>query len=276
MVKNKYYYLISGFPDIQPEDTKAPFTTDEFRSHLSNHLHPDDYELLSFLFLPVDHDNLLKLLNKEDTSNLSPGKYSIEFLQEQIKEPLQLPDYLQIFIEHYQNEEEIFPDLNWKDQLTRLYYDYLNEVIQNDFLLQWFHFEQIVSNIEVAYAAKRHEIDISQAVIGDQNMIETLKKSNLKSDSYIREIPYIDKIIRLCEADNLKERETGIDRVKWDFLNDTTTFHYFTIENVLAYMLKIMMLNRWIQLNPERGKEKIEKLIEDLQSGYDIPAEYVV
>lgn len=276
MIKNNYYYLISGLPDILPEDTKAPYTIDEFRNHLSNHLHREDEKLLSFLFLPKDHDNLLKILNKKDSPKLSPGNYAIEFLQEQIKEPLQLPAYLQKFIEHFQNEEDIFADLNWKDQLTRLYYDYLNEVIHNDFLLQWFHFEQMVSNIEVAYAAKRHEIDISKAVIGDQDMVESLKKSNLKSDSYIREIPYIDKIIRLCEADNLKDREVGIDRIKWDFLDDITTFHYFTIEKILAYTLKLIMLNRWAELSPERGKEKIEKLIEDLQSGYDIPAEYVV
>lgn len=276
MIKNNYYYLISGLPDIMPEDTKAPYTLDEFRSQLSNHLYTEDHDLLSLLFLPRDHENLLKLMDKEEIADLSPGNYSIDFLEEQIKEPLQLPSYLQRFIEHYQNEEKIFPDLSWKDQLTRLYYEFVTNSIHNDFLLQWFHFEQVVSNIEVAYATKRHEIDISQAIIGDQNMVEALKKSNLKSDSYIREIPYIDKIIRLCEADNLKEREVGIDRIKWDFLDDITTFHYFTIEKILAYTLKLIMLNRWAELSPERGKEKIEKLIEDLQSGYDIPAEYVV
>ncbi|MFW6019533.1 MAG: DUF2764 family protein [Bacteroidales bacterium] len=277
MNKNNYYYLISGLPDIQPEDTKTPISSiEEFKNYVSDHLYAEDRELLSFLFLPQDNKNLLKILTKEDVSDVTPGNYSTEFIEEELQGPLFLPSYMQKFIEHYYNEEEIFEGLSWRDQLSRLYYEYINETVQNEFLRQWFHFEQIISNIEVAFAAKRHDISISNAVVGDTETIEALKKSNIKNDAVIREIPYINKIILLCESDNLKDREIGIDRVKWDILNEMTTSYYFTIENILAYMLKLMMLDRWNQLDPERGKEKIKKLIEDLQSGYDIPAEYVV
>lgn len=276
MMKNNYYYLISGLPDIQPEDTKAPLTVDELWEQLSNQLYAEDYELLSILFLPGDHENLLRLLNKEEISNPASGNFSIGFLEEQIKGPQELPAYLQRFLENYQDDREIYPELSWKDQLTRLYYEHIDEVVRNDFLLQWIHFENSVSNIEVAYTAKRHDIDLSGAIIGNKETLDVLNKSNIKAAAEIHEVPYIDKIIRLCEADNLKERETGIDRIKWDFLDDMTTFYDFTIEKILAYTLKLMMLNRWVQLSPERGKEKIDKLIEDLRSGYDIPAEHVV
>ncbi|MGM0612856.1 MAG: DUF2764 family protein [Bacteroidota bacterium] len=276
MIQNNYYYVVSGLPDILPEDTKAPLTVDELREQISHQLDGEDYKLFSILFLPRDHENLLRLLNKEDSSDAALGNFSIGFLEEQIRGPQELPAYLQYFIENYQNNKEIYPELSWKDQLTRLYYEYVDEVVDNDFLLQWIHFENLVSNIEIAYAARRHNIELSGTVIGDKEIIDVLNKSNIKAASEIKEIPYIDKIIRLCEADNLKEREIGIDRVKWDYLDDITAFHYFTIEKILAYTLKLMMLNRWVELSPERGKEKIEKLIEDLQSGYDIPAEYVV
>jgi len=59
MTNRQYYYLIAGLPDIVLDQPKMPFSVAAFREELKTHLHPEDYQLAEWLFLPADNRNLL-------------------------------------------------------------------------------------------------------------------------------------------------------------------------------------------------------------------------
>jgi hypothetical protein len=41
-------------------------------------------------------------------------------------------------------------------------------------------------------------------------------------------------------------------------------FHYFTIEKILAFILKLDIVERWLKHEPENGKMLLENLINNL------------
>ena len=94
MLKRNYYYLVAGLPDILLDQKKIPFTLIELKQELQYHLHPKDYQLVEYLFLPFDNANFLNILLKKDAAFNPLGNYSESFLIEEIKEPENFSIYL--------------------------------------------------------------------------------------------------------------------------------------------------------------------------------------
>jgi len=55
----KYYYLIAGLPDLQPDNIKTAPTITALLEELDAALTPHDAELLRLLRMRYDNDNLL-------------------------------------------------------------------------------------------------------------------------------------------------------------------------------------------------------------------------
>ena len=65
-----------------------------------------------------------------------------------------------------------------------------------------------------------------------------------------------------------------MDKIKWDYLDEYTFFHYFTIEKVISYVLKILITERWIKLDSETGKTLLNKLLNELKTSYKLDEEF--
>ena len=66
----------------------------------------------------------------------------------------------------------------------------------------------------------------------------------------------------------------GVDELRWNMLDELTTFTYFGIETLLACCLKVMIVERWEHLDETSGKEKLNRLIEELESGFQLSKEF--
>ena len=77
-----------------------------------------------------------------------------------------------------------------------------------------------------------------------------------------------------CEIDELVEREKKIDLLKWNWLEDEVFFHYFTIERIFVFLLRLEMIGRWISLDKEKGSELFRQLIQSLKEQVQIPEEF--
>jgi hypothetical protein len=42
----------------------------------------------------------------------------------------------------------------------------------------------------------------------------------------------------------------------------------------MAYLLKLMIVERWLALDEEKGRMLFQQLLSDLKSGYVVPEEY--
>jgi hypothetical protein len=58
------------------------------------------------------------------------------------------------------------------------------------------------------------------------------------------------------------QRELAIDRFRWDQLGSLAGFDMFSLESILAYGLRLKIVERWATLSEERGRTRAEDLIE--------------
>jgi hypothetical protein len=273
MFKKNYYYLVAGLPDILLDQKKRSLNISAFREELRNHLDSSDYALVEMLFLPFDNINLLNLLLKNQKPFLELGNYSLAFLEEEIKEPAELPDYMQQFIHAFKSDNPVFPDYSWENQLTWLYYNSILTV-NNDFLREWFYFTLHINNILAAFSVRKYKLSKDNAFIGNNFVTEALRKSSLKDFGLSNDFQFIERLISIDESNNSMEKEKAVDTLRWEYLDELNTFNYFTIEVLLAFVIKLFMVERWMQLDPETGRQMFKQMISDLEKSYEFPKEF--
>lgn len=273
MFSRNYYYLVAGLPDINLEQNKLSVSIGDFKKELQDHLHPDDYKLVEKLFLPADNRNVLNMLLKIIKEFDDSGKYSFDQLEDEIKEPENLPEYLKTFIIHYKSNQPLITDMSWEDQLTTLYYDYATQV-SNDFLRTWFEFERDIKNILSGLTARRHKIPVENLLIGSNTVTDAIRKSNARDFSLSAEFPFVEKIIQINENADLLMREKAIDQLRWNYIDELNTFNYFSVEVILGFVFKLNMVERWLKLDKKTGEEMFRRLLNDLENSYEFPKEF--
>lgn len=273
MFSRNYYYLVAGLPDINLEQNKLSVSVGDFKKELEAHLHPDDYDLVEKLFLPADNRNVLNMLLKNIQEFDDSGKYTFDELEDEIKEPENLPEYLKTFITLFKSNQPLIPDMSWEDQLTKLYYDYATQV-SNKFLRTWFEFERDIKNILSGLTARRHKMPVENLLVGSNTITDAIRKSNARDFSLSAEFPFVEKIIQINENADLLKREKAIDQLKWNYIDEVNTFNYFSIEVILGFVLKLGMVERWLKLDKKTGEEMFRKLLKDLENSYEFPKEF--
>lgn len=274
-MSRNYYCLIAGLPELQPDQNKKVFSLSEFKQELEEQLHPSDAELVRLLFLPYDNENLLQLLQKKDIDAQLPANYLAAELKEEINEPGNLDAYFGDFITEYLSDETVSETKNviMEQKLTEAFYNYVIGC-KNLFLSDWFRFDLTLKNIMTALNCKKHDIKVEQQLIGNDELVQTMAKSSSKDLGIAVEVPEIERIAHIFESPKLLDREKLLDRFRWDWLNEHTTFNYFSVEVVLSYVIKLTIVDRWSRLDPQTGTEMFDRLLNDIESSYQFPKEF--
>lgn len=279
----QYYYLISGLPEIEMEQAKLPFPLAEFKEVLKNNLTVNDYQELQYLFLQYDNDNLLNILQKQDAPFNELGIFDKELLEEELQtreiEPEETPSdllaYIRNFAIRYKNDLPIMPGVRWENQLTAYYYDFARRNTQNDFLRNWFDFNMNLTNLDVAFTSAKYGFTTEQEIIGSNEVTNAILHTKTKDFGLGQEYDYVNDLLNAHENENMYNREKQIDLLKWKQLDEMNTFHYFTIEVVMAYFIKMQLLSRWVKLDEESGRAAFNKILDNLQSNYEFPKAFI-
>ncbi len=275
MIKKNYYFLVAGLPDLALDQGKLVYGTAIFREELKNQLPEADYRLFEMLFLPEDNRNLLTLIRKEDKPLTSAGVYPPDVLAEAVKEPGRLRPYMNRFIEGILAENRVFPELSLENELTALYYEEMTGT-RNGFMKEWFTFELNLRNVMVVLSARRHNLPVEHQVIGNSAIAETIRKSNARDLGIGSEWHWIEKVVQIAETEDILAREKATDMLRWNFLDELNTFNYFSLEVLIAYFLKLSMIERWLQLDPATGEEMFRRLLDTLKKSYEFPTEFSI
>lgn len=276
MFKRNYYYIVAGLADIVPGQSKISTGLIEFKNELSELLSANDYSKIEIIILDIDNRNILNILEKKEKDFIQGGKYSLEQINQELKEPGFDEEYLNKFINAFIEEKAVFENMSWEDQLTNLYYDYLTNKINNKFINSYYIFDQNINNINAALVARKYDIKNKNIFIGDNIVTQAVKQSTLKDFGLAGEFPVVEKLINMFEDADSVARERESDRIRWDYLDELNSFNYFTIEVIIAYIIKLRMIERWLKLDEETGKEMFGKLIADLNSSFEFPKEFEI
>ena len=285
MFKTQYHYLVSSLPELAFDQSKLPFSLSDYSEELNRHLRKEDTDLFRFLLLPYDNYNLINILEKKEKPFNDLGNFSREYLEEAVKTQEKTPDpfipstmeaYIHKFIVHYKNSSPLHSHLNWENQLSYLYYDFVLNNTGNEFLINWLHFERNLTNMEVALNVRNHHLSMEKELVGDDVVVETLMSVKAKDFGMGQDYEYINTLINAYENTHLVERERLIDQLKWNKLQEFTSFYFFTVELALAYFIKLRILDRWAKLSKEEGRKVFNNIINKLQNSYEFPKEFVL
>ena len=138
---------------------------------------------------------------------------------------------------------------------------------RNRFLREYFRFDLNLRNAKVRYLNAQLGRDPDMDVMtGEDPEAEDVDIDGFRfTGGEFEEALKVDNI--LAEKD-LVSREKGLDDVLWDKIDSLATFHYFDIEAVLAYVAKLHVVTRWLNLDEEVGRDRFRRLLKDVRGTY--------
>ncbi|MDR1347106.1 MAG: DUF2764 domain-containing protein [Prevotellaceae bacterium] len=272
-MKREYPCLISSLPELIIDFDAKKFDFAALRNEVRESVHPNDYALVKILFYPYDNQNLINMLEQKNSAFYEKGNFERNAFDEKIKSRL-LPKYMNFFIEIFENEnnEDCPAELlklyerNRENLLQTLFYDEALKT-KNAFICRWFEFDRDLRNIQAAIVARRLKTDASDSFVGSRS--ENFAKSSAADFGLSSEIDWIQQIVQIAEIADPCECERKIDLFRWEKIDEISVYNYFDIDAVLAFMQKADIVDRWMSLDSQTGKEMFKKLIGDLMKTCD-------
>lgn len=77
-----------------------------------------------------------------------------------------------------------------------------------------------------------------------------------------------DAVNKVFACDNLLERERMIDNFLWEKADEITRFDDFTLSSVLAVVAKLCIIQRWLALDAQTGRQMLRTLVRDVRGTY--------
>lgn len=279
MARN-YYYFVAGLPDILLDEGRLQAACIEFASEAQEQLSEPDFDRFNLLRLPFDNANLVNMVEKRDLPFDRRGSMDEASLSEGIKSPDTLPSYMQLFIEAYRENRPPHPGLVAADQLAWFFYEEVGQS-RDEFVREWYTFDLQLRNVVAAINCRANlahldalstdrERAANVLLVGRDDTAEALLRSNAPDFGLGVQLPWIDRVTALSRNKPV-EFEKGIDTLRWEILDDMTIAAYFRAETVFAFYLKLVMVERWRTLDPDTGRERLDKLLEELKSSYSVP-----
>lgn len=124
---------------------------------------------------------------------------------------------------------------------------------KNRFIREYFDFDGRLRNMKVNYLAKRLEKQ------GEQYLVD-MPEADFEEESQIREI--------LANADFV-QREQKMDELKWEKASDIARMDYFNMNAILAFLVKAKTVQRWAELDKEKGEEMFRKLVKEVRGTFE-------
>jgi hypothetical protein len=124
---------------------------------------------------------------------------------------------------------------------------------KNRFIREYFDFDGRLRNMKVNYLAKRLGKN------GENFMVE-LPEADFDEEKQIQDI--------LADADFV-EREQKMDELKWEKASDIARMDYFNMNAILAFLVKAKTVQRWAELDPNKGTEMFHKLVKEVRGTFE-------
>ena len=286
-----YIAFIAGLPEIDWDDRKLSLTVAEFREQLKDYISGRDERLIDLFFLPNDNAQVLRLLRKQEPDGALSTVYPVKLLEDETQEPDKtIPAYLREFIADFK-EEHLRYDVSPENVLSWMYYDYMMKasvlsalnvtsagqfaalaIIASGASLIELAFTQLIINLR--YFEGKTQMEVAKEVIGSNEFAVALRTSNAKDFGLTLDYPYVEKVIALMDNDNLVERERGLDLIIWHFLDEAVTFDYFSLERVISYMLRLMIVERWSKMSSESGRKVFMEMVDRFRKSFQFEEQF--
>ena len=267
-----YYCLIAGLPEISPDDKKLSLSVQELRAYLSDYLTKKEIDVINLFFYPNDNAQIIRLLQNQEPDLSLQTVFTAEQLEDEIQDPMFVPSYIKDYLFDLQKEDREVTNRLPEVELSERYWSFM--LSQKERLVKKYaEFSLDIKNLITALNCRKYHLEIEKEVIGDSYFTKQLKTSRAKDFELSDNYPYVDTVLALFDKD-ASEREYKIDMLYWKFLDEETEHKYFTFDNVIAFTLKLMILERWSKMTTEQGKAIFRELLERFKNEFQFAKEF--
>ena len=278
-----FYCLMTGLPTLSLNEAEKALPVASIKELIEEEqgLSEADRKIIFTFFLEGDCRNLLSVLQHPELELPQVGNYTREELNEMIEDAQddmfeddpRFPAFMPQFVREY-NAQNGQKDFFAEDAIMLSYWEYAQKA-KSSLVSEWAKLNLNISNLLTALIARQQNWNISSYIKGENEVNETILSSKAKDFDLGREYDYVSQLMQIVECENPVEKERRIDALKWLWLDDQTFFDTFSTDAVYAYLCKTQMLERWYKLDPARGKERFETIIENLRGEAKVPDEFL-
>ena len=268
MFANSYYALVAGFREYTLDGEMKGFDVEAILSDVFEVLSSKDKKSVELLYAYYDCENLISRHNGSSTYN-ALGRLSNEEVEEALRQPSRLIAPLAKVVRDYvlpadEDGEEVDLSQSFAQALMSAYYNAC-AASGSRLLREWSAADRAIRNIVAATLARRQGIAAESVVVGNDAVAKSLSRSSAADFGLRTEIPYVEQLIAaVADEQNMVEKERKIDNIRWSVLSELSTFDYFDINAVIAYLVKVNMVARWAALDAKVGREMFDRLVSEL------------
>ena len=251
----KYYYLVSFLPEVRLDDKKLKFGISDLLEE-KYAIASEDWKDLELILLARDIFIIEKILAGKPV-DIAHSIHEPEFWKEQLKSPSEAPVFLEELLEKADPDGKITPQ--FVNRLYKAYYDYAIDRAKSPMLRRYLRFSRDVKNIQAAIRARRLKMSPADNVVGEDDVTEQLSRSNAEDFGLLKDYPWIE---RLSEVKDPLEMEDVVGEIFWEYIEEQTEPLHFEFDIVIAYLLKMQLIERRLGLSEEEGMGIIHRLEE--------------
>ena len=78
----------------------------------------------------------------------------------------------------------------------------------------------------------------------------------------------VSEIAGALATNDILGREKALDDLLWGKIAALTTFDYFDIDAILAFIAKTHIIRRWLVLDPDTGREMFQNLVDEVRGTF--------
>lgn len=266
MFANQYYCLVAGLKeytlDADVKGFDAPALIAEIREGVSKR----DRRAIDLLYTYYDIENIISLrAGREQFSGL--GHFSRQELEEELRQPVRLPAWMGRVIAAFRAESdpetpaEEHSEESFEHRLLTAYYDTCARS-RSGFLRRWSDFDRTLRNVTAALSARRLGLSPAGSIVGRGEIETALARSSAADFGLRSEVDYVEQVIAAMGSDaNLLEKEHRLDALRWSKAEELACMHYFDLDYLLSYLVRINLIHRWAALDPARGRRMLDALM---------------
>ena len=263
-----YYCILSGLPDLRLDTPEMAPSISSLREQIleMDDMKGSDLRMVKLFFLMGDCRNLIILLENNLAQLPYIGNWNKQELQEMIADAVgdefeddkRFPPFMANFVrEYYERKQEpgYFPE----DRLMVRYWHFLKNEGKG-LVKGWAALSLDIANTLTALICEQQGWPVEQYTYEyDATLIDGALLAQLRE---------------IASDTDPVQKEQRIDALKWLWAEEETFFDPFDINALYAYLLKAEMLERWVKLDPQQGKEQFRQIIEGLRKEATVPAEF--
>ena len=268
MFSSSYYALVAGFREYALDAETKGFDIEAILAEVFEVLSSSDKKAVELLYAYYDCENLISRRNGSSKYN-TLGRLSSEELDEELRQPSHLAEPIAKVVRAYASpESEDAEDMDLTQPFAKVlmtaYYKAC-EASKSRLLREWSKMDRTIRNIVAATVARQQGVAVEQVVVGEDSVVESLSRSSAADFGLRAELPFVEQLVAaVADERNMVEKERKIDNIRWAELSELTTFDYFDLNAVIAYLVKANMVARWAALDAKVGREMFNRLVSEL------------